>query len=103
MEDRLRLADTAEARLDAIREHRNRLTSLERQIRRYTESGAPIQPAEAFKVKYYRLEADQFLAEAGVDPDCKGLQRTGIANPDRHPFHVRNDWPHSDPRPRWAF
>jgi RNA polymerase sigma factor (sigma-70 family) len=68
MEDRLRLADTPEARLDAIREHRNRMISLERQIRRYTESEAPIQPAEAFKVKYYRLEADQLLVEAGVDP-----------------------------------
>ena len=68
MEDRLRLADTPGARLDAIREHRNRMISLERQIRRYTEAEAPIQPAEAFKVKYYRLEADQLLAEAGVDP-----------------------------------
>ena len=68
MEDRLRLHDTPAARLDAIREHRNRMISLERQIRRYTEAGAPIQPAEAFKVKYYRLEADQLLAEAGVDP-----------------------------------
>ena len=44
------------------------MISLERQIRRYTEADAPIQPAEAFKVKYYRLEADQLLAEAGVDP-----------------------------------
>jgi RNA polymerase sigma factor (sigma-70 family) len=68
MEDRLRLADTPGARLDAIREHRNRMISLERQISRSTESGATIQPAEAFKVKYYRLEADQLLAEAGVDP-----------------------------------
>ena len=68
MEDRLRLADTPGVRLDAIREHRNRMISLERQIRRYTEAEAPIQPAEAFKVKYYRLEADQLLAEAGVDP-----------------------------------
>jgi RNA polymerase sigma factor (sigma-70 family) len=68
MEDRLRLADTPGARLDAIREHRNRMISLERQIRRYTEAEKPIQPAEAFKVKYYRLEADQLLAEAGVDP-----------------------------------
>jgi RNA polymerase sigma factor (sigma-70 family) len=68
MEDRLRLADTPGARLDAIREHRNRMISLERQIRRSTEAGATIQPAEAFKVKYYRLEADQLLAEAGVDP-----------------------------------
>ena len=68
MEDRLRLADTPGARLEAIREHRNRMISLERQIHRYTEDGAPIQPAEAFKVKYYRLEADQLLAEAGVDP-----------------------------------
>jgi hypothetical protein len=68
MEDRLRLADTPGARLDAIREHRNRMISLERQIRRSTEAGATIQPAEAFKVKYYRLEADQLLAEAGADP-----------------------------------
>jgi hypothetical protein len=67
MEDRLRLADTPGARLDAIREHRNRMISLERQIRRYTET-RQYQPAEAFKVKYYRLEADQLLAEAGVDP-----------------------------------
>ncbi len=68
MEDRLRLADTPGARLEAIREHRNRMISLERQIRRSTEAGATIQPAEAFKVKYYRLEADQLLAEAGVNP-----------------------------------
>jgi hypothetical protein len=44
------------------------MISLERQICRYTESEAPIQPAEAFKVKYYRLEADLLLVEAGVDP-----------------------------------
>ena len=68
MEDRLRLADTPGVRLEAIREHRNRMISLERQIRRYTETNVPIQPAEAFKAKYYRLEADQLLAEAGVDP-----------------------------------
>jgi RNA polymerase sigma factor (sigma-70 family) len=68
MEDRLRLADAPGARLDAIREHRNRMISLERQIRRYTEAEKPIQPAEVFKVKYYRLEADQLLSEAGADP-----------------------------------
>jgi hypothetical protein len=67
MEDRLWLADTPGARLDAIREHRNRMISLERQIRRYTEA-RQYSPGEAFKVKYYRLEADQLLAEAGIDP-----------------------------------
>jgi hypothetical protein len=66
MEDRLRLAATPAERLDAIREHRNRMISFERLIRRYTENVGPI--AEALKVKYYRLEADQLLAEAGVDP-----------------------------------
>ena len=67
MEDRLRLADTPVERLDAIREHRNRMISFEREIRPLVEA-RQCAPADPLKVKYYRLEADQLLAEAGVDP-----------------------------------
>jgi hypothetical protein len=68
MEDRLRLARTPEDRLAAIREHRNRMIVHERLTRKYAEA-AQVAPAEVLKAKYYRLEADQLLAEAGVDPD----------------------------------
>jgi RNA polymerase sigma factor (sigma-70 family) len=67
MEDRLRLADNPGERLDAIREYRNRMISFEREIRPQVEA-RQCAPADPLKVKYYRLEADQLLAEAGVDP-----------------------------------
>ena len=67
MEDRLQLAATPAERLNAIREHRNKMISFERQIRQYAEK-AVVAPADALKAKYCRLEADQLLAEAGVDP-----------------------------------
>jgi RNA polymerase sigma factor (sigma-70 family) len=69
MEDRLRLARTPEERLDAIREHRNRMIVHEGSARRQYEFARVSSLAESLKFKYYRLEADQLLAEAGVDPD----------------------------------
>ena len=80
MEDRLRLAATPAERLDAVREHRNRMISFERLILRYTEKGAG-SIVEAPKVKYYRLEADQLLAEAGVDP----AKEPPVAETERNP------------------
>jgi RNA polymerase sigma factor (sigma-70 family) len=68
MEDRLRLARTADERLDAIREHRNRMVVHERLTRKQVEA-TQLTPADALKFKYHRLEADQLLAEAGVDPE----------------------------------
>jgi RNA polymerase sigma factor (sigma-70 family) len=66
MEDRLRLAASREERLDAIREHRNRMIERERSTRKLTESER-IQPSAVLKMRYYRLEADQLLADEGVD------------------------------------
>ena len=68
MGDRLRLADTPADRLDAIREHRNRMTLFERIMRAYNESGQG-KISDALRVRYYRIEADQLLFEAGVDPE----------------------------------
>jgi hypothetical protein len=67
MEDRLRLAATRGERLDAIREHRDQMAVLEVWVKAYNEANqTPL--SETLKGKYYRLEADQFLAEEGVDP-----------------------------------
>jgi RNA polymerase sigma factor (sigma-70 family) len=67
MEDRLRLAGTPAERLDAIREHRNLMIALERMT---TQWAATFQArtSDGLKGKYYRLEADQLLVEAGGDP-----------------------------------
>jgi hypothetical protein len=67
MEDRLKLAATPAQRLDAIREHRNRMILHERMVSAYTRAGQG-RLAEAMEAKYYRLEADQLLSEAGADP-----------------------------------
>jgi RNA polymerase sigma factor (sigma-70 family) len=68
MEDRLRLAATAGERLDAVREHRNRMAMLEQVMGRYAAVGQG-RSSDGLKGKYYRLEAHQFLAEAGGDPE----------------------------------
>ena len=68
MEDRLRLAATPGERLDAIREHRNRMAMLEQVMGRYAAVGQG-RSSDGLKGKYYRLEAHQFLAEAGGDPE----------------------------------
>ena len=68
MEDRLRLAATPGERLDAIREHRNRMAMLEQVMGRYATVGQG-RNSDGLKGKYYRLEAHQFLAEAGGDPE----------------------------------
>jgi hypothetical protein len=67
MEDRLRLTTTPAERLDAIREHRNRMVVHERLTGDYVRAGQG-HVSDALKGRYYRLEADQLLAEAGVDP-----------------------------------
>ena len=54
--------------------------SFERLILRYTEKGAG-SIVEAPKVKYFRLEADQLLAEAGVDP----AKEPPVAETERNP------------------
>jgi hypothetical protein len=68
MEDRLRLASTPTERVDAVREHRNRMILHERLVSAYNSVGQG-RGTEALEGKYYRLEADQLLAEAGVDPE----------------------------------
>jgi RNA polymerase sigma factor (sigma-70 family) len=67
MEDRLRLAATPAERLDAIREHRNLMVVFEIVMESSAEAGRGPSSA-ALKGKYYRLEADQLITEAGGDP-----------------------------------
>ena len=82
MEDRVRVAGDRAARLAALREHRDRMKKLEEM---YTE----LRQGESWKlwsidmlnVKYHRLEADQLLAEAGVDAG----EATGPAKPEPKP------------------
>jgi RNA polymerase sigma factor (sigma-70 family) len=66
MEVRLRLAATATERLAAIREHLDRMTSVELLLKRAFQSGQT-KFADVLKAKYYRLEAEQFLAEEEGD------------------------------------
>jgi RNA polymerase sigma factor (sigma-70 family) len=68
MEDRVRVAGDRAARLAALREHRDRMKKLETL---YTElmqgESGQLWSTDVLNVKYHRLEADQLLAEAGVD------------------------------------
>lgn len=85
MEDRLRLAGTPADRLEAIREHRNRMLFMEGLVGQYARSGQG-RLADALRARYDRLEADQLLSEAGVDPDREPAPETqkadrGIAPP----------------------
>lgn len=67
MEDRSRLAATPAERLTAIRDHRKRMIVLERLIGKVAVAGQG-RVSDALKARYYRMEADQFLTEAGADP-----------------------------------
>jgi RNA polymerase sigma factor (sigma-70 family) len=68
MDARLSLATTPAERLAAIREHRNCMLIYQRRLGRLFEAGQ-VTSAETLKGKYYRLEADELLAEAGGDPN----------------------------------
>ena len=70
MVDRLRIAATEAERLAAIREHRHRMRVLERLVREYARTGQG-RGSDSLKATYYRLEADQFLIEAGGDDATK--------------------------------
>lgn len=67
MEDQLRLAGTQAERIAAIREHRSRMISSEQILARNFDEGRTPQ-ADVLKSRYYRLEADELLAEEGIDP-----------------------------------
>ena len=66
MEARLSLASTPAERLAAIREHRNRMLICEYRLIRLFEAGQ-VKFTDTLMGKYYRLEADQLLIEAGFD------------------------------------
>jgi RNA polymerase sigma factor (sigma-70 family) len=66
MEARLRLAGAPAERIVAIREHRDRMVTLQRHTVRLFQSGQATQN-DTLVSKYYRLEADEFLADAGVE------------------------------------
>lgn len=67
MEARLRLASDDRQRLDAIREHRRRTVLMERIVDGYSRTGQ-CRITEVPRARYYRLEADRLLIEAGGDP-----------------------------------
>jgi hypothetical protein len=68
LDDRLRLSPTPAERLDAIREHRNRMIFMERFAMESARTGQA-RRSDGLRGRYYRLEADQILAEAGEDPE----------------------------------
>ncbi|HZW30484.1 MAG TPA: sigma-70 family RNA polymerase sigma factor [Isosphaeraceae bacterium] len=70
MQARLSLATTPAERLTPIREHRERIKAMERQVRELFERGQTRQ-LNVMLVRYHHLEADQLLAEAGGDPDLE--------------------------------
>jgi hypothetical protein len=78
---------TSAERLAAIQEHRERMKDLERRAKVLFERGeAP--RSQVVEVRYLRLEADQILAEAGVDPDDEvspAQPKTTPASPPRSP------------------
>jgi RNA polymerase sigma factor (sigma-70 family) len=76
MEDRLRLAATAAERLAAIREHRDRMTSLELSLKQSFPLGRAQFP-DVLKGRYYRLEAEQLLAaeEDNVSKTAPAVER----------------------------
>ncbi len=74
MADRLRLARNAADRIKAIREHRRLMMDLEEMMAAYAKTGQ-VRMADALKAKYYRLEADQLLAEEGIDPEKEPIDR----------------------------
>jgi RNA polymerase sigma factor (sigma-70 family) len=70
MEGRLSLATTRDERLAAIREHRERIKAMENDVRVLFERGQ-VPQSGVVEVRYFRLEADQLLVEAGGDPDLE--------------------------------
>ncbi len=64
MVDRLRIAATEFERLAAMREHWDRMKDLEGLVGGYARTGQG-RVSDSLKATYYRLEADQFLVEAG--------------------------------------
>ena len=74
MADRLRLARNAADRIKAIREHRRLMIDLEEMMAAFARIGQ-VRTADALKAKYHRLEADQLLAEEGIDPEKEPLDR----------------------------
>jgi hypothetical protein len=92
MDDRLRLASTPAQRLAAIREHRNRMVALDRRMGNLVQAGLG-SVVYALKFKYYRLEADQLLTEAGVDP----AKEPPVVDLDEHPAQPGPAVPSSTP------
>ena len=64
MMDRVRIAATEAEHLEAIREHRDRMRSLERMAGEYARTGQG-RVSDSLKATYHRLEADQLLVVAG--------------------------------------
>ena len=64
MVDRLRIAATEADRLESMREHRDRMRDLEALMGGYAKTGQG-RVSDSLKATYYRLEADQLLAESG--------------------------------------
>ena len=81
----------SDLRLEAIREHRDRMIVLEcltDAAIKADQSG----PAEGAKARYFPLEADQFLADEGIDPD----KERSTVDPVRV---IRGDDPQPAPEP----
>ena len=82
MEDRIRVAGDRAARLAAVREHRDLMKKLEHL---YTElrqgEAGHLWATDVMNVKYHRLEADQLLAESGVNV----AEPAGPAKPEPKP------------------
>lgn len=74
MADRLQLAKNAADRIKAIREHRRLMIDLEEMMVAFAKTGQ-VRMADALKARYYRLEADQLLAEEGIDPEKEPIDR----------------------------
>ncbi|MHB1562234.1 MAG: hypothetical protein ACYC61_32715 [Isosphaeraceae bacterium] len=68
MADRIQLARNRADRIKAIREHRRLMSDLEEMMTAFAKTGQ-VRMADALKAKYYRLEADQLLADEGIDPE----------------------------------
>ena len=101
MEDRLRRAATPEERQAAIRELRTRMVSHEQLARNHAAAGQA-RSSDALEVKYDRLEADQLLAEAGVDPAKEPPIAEPKANPARPPPAPPSPTPSVQRRAGWS-
>jgi hypothetical protein len=63
MEEQLRLSPNPADKIAAIQAHLERSRRLERIAEQYSKSGQ-FRPSDALKARYFRLEAEQMLAEA---------------------------------------